>query len=1147
MLKYLKNYTVSANLIVLIFYLFIINSNRYFASNISISNKEWILSGGEGYIYDSCICLIGNGIPQSYNYYLYENVYFKSNNLYSLKFEYRTDKNYGEGCATSGNNLVNLDLKPEKNWTSVSYFIQTPGYDLESFIRFGQWELAGQTSFRSINIISVKPFYTQYKTYSLGYGEYIINSYYFARMVKTGQLLNGARFLDDYTAFFNTDRWMFRSGQYVIFKHKISETDISNANVQLIINSIENGMCLVEVSGDKRSWKEIGRITEISHPTIEIDNNILISDSIFIRISGVGEQCNFSLNDYIFSSKLKDDSSEVWGQTVFVEDIVGNSDSIFHSISFNTYKYYNNNITVSFYKNFLRNNMNIELEIINQISSEKKLFTLNDLNLIDNYYKLNFDLIDNGINEVFIMITNSEDTLYQGRMEILSSEIYNNNFGYAIEHNDCINTWWCEPDYKIGLFRPVPSQNTYKPIIINSAKNEYESFQIVINPKQDIDSINIKTSDFISNNDTLYSDNIEVFEIGYINVQTPSDRFSLIGFWPDPLMRINYLNNFDSQINKPIWIRVFVPEYINAGDYFGIISLSNDDFKMDIPVELHVWNFKLNEVSHIKTSFGLDINTIKEYHHIETDEQLDEILQYYYTNFCRHRINPYNPLKPIEVTIDQFKWVGGNFDTIESFSGNRSFRIEDWDNENSLYGYYDEYFMINDNKYILKWYTKTLLDNQSYLVSINFYDENKNWINGENIDNSFIGKNYWKQDSIIINPSSFPSNAKYFRLLLRPVLWTSEGELTGSIWFDEISLLNVQEEVNLLKNPGFEWNLDEFNMEINFNSFDSSYKNCVNNYNFNVFILDLKDFSWGTFAEFRPGEFLGHKFGSLEYEMYFGAYLGIIEQHLQDLEIIDNFYIFWFDEPCENDYGLVIAGMEFLQNFSPTINRFLTEQPSEFLFDYVDIWCPVTSNYDFVEANSRQILGDEVWWYVCTGPKSPYCNLFIDHSGIEPRIWIWQTWKYKIDGINHWCVNFWKSRLNFNDSVLFNPYQDPMSYLIGYQKSNNYISYWGNGDGRLLYPPKQSLISKEVCFQQPNSSIRWELLREGLEDYEYFWILDSIINQNNFLNYEYNDLLSIDETIIYNLKKYTKDPKKLFHRRILLANIIEYLSNREYH
>ena len=59
-----------------------------------------------------------------------------------------------------------------------------------------------------------------------------------------------------------------------------------------------------------------------------------------------------------------------------------------------------------------------------------------------------------------------------------------------------------------------------------------------------------------------------------------------------------------------------------------------------------------------------------------------------------------------------------------------------------------------------------------------------------------------------------------------------------------------------------------------------------------------------------------------------------------------------------------------------------------------------------------------------------------------------------------------------------------------------HIGRWGNGDGRFLYPPRRDPeTSVEPNRDAPINSMRWENLRDGMEDYEYFWLLQQAIQQ----------------------------------------------------
>src|SRR5439155_21213943 len=49
-----------------------------------------------------------------------------------------------------------------------------------------------------------------------------------------------------------------------------------------------------------------------------------------------------------------------------------------------------------------------------------------------------------------------------------------------------------------------------------------------------------------------------------------------------------------------------------------------------------------------------------------------------------------------------------------------------------------------------------------------------------------------------------------------------------------------------------------------------------------------------------------------------------------------------------------------------------------------------------------------------------------------------------------------------------------------------------NGDAFFFYPPRKDNMPLQSCGQNGNRlvpSIRWENLRDGMEDYEYLWLL----------------------------------------------------------
>jgi len=129
-----------------------------------------------------------------------------------------------------------------------------------------------------------------------------------------------------------------------------------------------------------------------------------------------------------------------------------------------------------------------------------------------------------------------------------------------------------------------------------------------------------------------------------------------------------------------------------------------------------------------------------------------------------------------------------------------------------------------------------------------------------------------------------------------------------------------------------------------------------------------------------------------------------------------------------------------------------------FLPDDVGLWCVHAQVMDTpagIELLKRISGGREVWWYFSHQPPRPYGNLFLDFTAVEHRILFWQTWALGMRGVQYWCVNYAPEGQD--------PFTDPLDTTPV------------NGDGCLVYPGKDG----------PVNSVRWETVRDGIEDYDY--------------------------------------------------------------
>ena len=187
---------------------------------------------------------------------------------------------------------------------------------------------------------------------------------------------------------------------------------------------------------------------------------------------------------------------------------------------------------------------------------------------------------------------------------------------------------------------------------------------------------------------------------------------------------------------------------------------------------------------------------------------------------------------------------------------------------------------------------------------------------------------------------------------------------------------------------------------------------------------------------------------------------------------------------------------------------FLPEGPS--------IWSVHSQMLD--TPNNQPILGriqqgDEVWWYVNRYPPRPYGNLFVDFAGIEHRILFWQTWALGMRGFQYWCVNYCEKG------------RDPYTGLCDVTPVN--------GDGFLVYPGADG----------PVDSIRWETIRDGIEDYDYLRLLGDRVKKleaaggNAALLERAKNALNL-KALVPDLVTFPRDPKVLTDKREEIARMI---------
>ncbi|MGC8794702.1 MAG: glycoside hydrolase domain-containing protein, partial [Bryobacteraceae bacterium] len=170
--------------------------------------------------------------------------------------------------------------------------------------------------------------------------------------------------------------------------------------------------------------------------------------------------------------------------------------------------------------------------------------------------------------------------------------------------------------------------------------------------------------------------------------------------------------------------------------------------------------------------------------------------------------------------------------------------------------------------------------------------------------------------------------------------------------------------------------------------------------------------------------------------------------------------------------------------------------------------------------------GGEITWYISCDQKYPQPNYFIDAPAMDPVMVPWISWKLGLDGILYWALDFWSQTVD--------PWLNPVTYLSGYFCSGGWVL---NGEGSLLYPGSRTRrYTGQQNVDGPVSSIRFELLREGIEDYECLWMLAGLGDR------ELADRAAA--RLVRSVREFSRDPAALLQARAEIASRLEQLSRR---
>ncbi len=219
----------------------------------------------------------------------------------------------------------------------------------------------------------------------------------------------------------------------------------------------------------------------------------------------------------------------------------------------------------------------------------------------------------------------------------------------------------------------------------------------------------------------------------------------------------------------------------------------------------------------------------------------------------------------------------------------------------------------------------------------------------------------------------------------------------------------------------------------------------------------------------------------------------------------------------------------------PSLKRLVVEQTFKHnpewpdLDSSIDIWCPLFGFIDRKTVQEKILNGDEVWSYTALVQPAPSYHPDYDKlKDKDPPYWhIDQpVMMYRIPlGLTANIILMDCCTGPLPDGIIM---RDP-GWILAWHISAiaEARAEYFNGGGLLFYP------GKDAGFDGPVSSIRLKNIREGLEDYEYFAILEKK-GEEEFVREMVN-------AVCPEWWDFTKDPETLLKVREQLARKIESL------
>ena len=504
-------------------------------------------------------------------------------------------------------------------------------------------------------------------------------------------------------------------------------------------------------------------------------------------------------------------------------------------------------------------------------------------------------------------------------------------------------------------------------IAIECARNESESFQVVVRASRPMDNLSVGLENLrTAEGAVLPARFISLRKVEWVDVNAPFDPAepsTKPNFLPDPLPPVDTAKDrfaVEPGKNLVFWLTVTVLEDAHAGIYRSRVRLlRGNETVATIAVELRVRGFTLPNPPILQSMVGLSASNIYKAHGCKTREDKERIIRVYFDEYIRARLSP-------------FLYAPGTM----AFS-------------------------------------------------------------------------------------PLPDSAIKWEFLKGP-----DGKPTGEAKLDFTGFDREGERY--------------FNQRRAFSAF-----------NFAPYLWtrrDKRDKAQGTVLHFADGKGAvverRNPDGSIN-PVFDRLVMGVFRQiatHLAEKGWLDRAIYYVTDEPPESDMEALKEICLLIRQADPRIRTAMTYDPAnrpklaELAQDgksLISVWIPYCTLYREDVAAAERKKSADYWLY----DVKDFC--LISHTGLLNRAMFWDVWRRDAGGYLYYLSTYWGQTTT--------PWERPNFLLPG-------VAYkYRHGDGYFFYPPLRHGEPDGPLLDRVVPTIRWELMREGAEDYDYLRMLERLV------------------------------------------------------